>query len=143
MPSPLHGVLRNPKLWQLALAGYWILLVIGTHVPTNTPLMPPAGVDKLVHVAAYAVLAALLASAWQLAAGQLNTRHLVLVWFVVVAYGAIDEWTQIPVGRACSIWDWLANAIGAALGLVLFVCVRHFIQRRGVPGDSPHQEATH
>lgn len=138
MPNPISSLLKNPKLWQLALAGYWVLLIIGTHVPVNTPLMARSGADKFVHLVAYAGLAALLASAWQLAAGHLNPRHLILVWLVIVAYGAIDEWTQIPVGRSCSIWDWLADAVGAALGLALFVCVRYFIQRRNSPGDALH-----
>lgn len=124
MPNPRPGAWRNPKLWQLALAGYWIVLLIVTHLPATTPFMPPDNIDKLAHATAFAGLALLLASAWQLAAGHLNISHLALVWFVVVTYGAIDEWTQIPVGRSCSIWDWLADATGAALGLALFAFLR-------------------
>ncbi len=134
MPNSLPRFLKNPRLWQLALVGYWILLIISTHLPISKPLGTNDQIDKLAHTTAFAGLAFLLASAWQLAVGQLNLRHLVLVWFVVVAYGAIDEWTQIPVGRTCSIWDWYADAVGAVLGLMLFAGVRQFLQRRAERG---------
>ncbi len=138
MPNPHPSDWRNPKLWQLALIGYWIVLLISTHLPAKAPFMPPDNIDKLAHATAFAGLALLLASAWQLATGHLNVSHLVLVWIVVVIYGAIDEWTQILVGRSCSIWDWFADATGAALGLVLFALLRRFLQRRAERDDTAH-----
>jgi VanZ family protein len=35
-------------------------------------------------------------------------------------YAGLDEWTQSFVGRHASAWDWMADAIGAFLGLALF-----------------------
>jgi VanZ family protein len=37
--------------------------------------------------------------------------------------------TQPIVGRTASIGDWLADACGAAIGLVVFACVRHLRER--------------
>ena len=63
--------LKRPLIWQSALACYWLAMLVGTHVPSQTGLLPPDGSDKLVHMAAFAGLAALVAITWQLAAGQL------------------------------------------------------------------------
>ena len=115
------------KISQLVLAGYWIALIVATHLPPTTPFLPGQTIDKLVHALVYTLLAGLLASAWELAAGVLMLRHLFWTWVVVAVYGALDEITQIPVGRECSFWDWSADAIGAVIGLALFVAVRRLI----------------
>jgi len=115
------------KISQLVLAGYWIALFVATHLPPTTPFLPGPAIDKLVHALVYAVLAGLLATAWELAAGVLALRHLCWAWVVVAMYGALDEITQIPVGRECSFWDWSADAIGAVVGLALFVGIRRLM----------------
>jgi VanZ family protein len=112
--------LKNPKTWQAALAGYWLLLFVATHLPSQTTVLPQAGVDKLIHVAAFALLAGLLATAWHMTAGHLTLRHLIWLWLAVVLYAAVDEWTQIPVGRIGSVADWVADAAGAILALAAF-----------------------
>jgi VanZ family protein len=100
------------------------------HVPPTTSFLPPQGSDKIAHFAAFATLALLLATAWQLAGGVLTSRHLGLVWLAVVLYAALDEVTQIPVGRDCNFEDWAADALGAAAGLLLFVWLRRLIERK-------------
>jgi len=124
MPDSHRHLLKSPLTWQIALVGYWVAIFVGTHIPGGTPLLPTDGWDKLAHFAALAGLAALLATTWQLAAGHLTLRHLCVVWFVVVLYAAFDEWTQTPVGRDASLWDWAADAIGALLALALFMWLR-------------------
>jgi VanZ family protein len=54
----------------------------------------------------------------------------------VAILGAIDELTQIPVGRDCSFWDWTADISGAAAGLLLFVGVRRLMLGRGPAADT-------
>src|SRR5437588_1018477 len=107
--------LRTPV--QFVLAGYLIMLLIGTHLPPNSRFLPSAlnNIDKLCHFSAYAVFAVLLASTWQLAAGALSVRQLFWTWLAVTVFGALDELTQIPVGRDCDFWDWTADATGAAV----------------------------
>jgi VanZ family protein len=124
MTDWLRRLLKNPRIWQFALAGFWLALFVSTHLPSNLPILPKSGVDKVVHFTAFAILASLLAMTWQLSAGHLTARHLVVVWIVLVVYAALDELTQIPVGRECSIWDWTADALGVALALVLFARLR-------------------
>lgn len=129
MPNWLNRS-RISLLSRVALAGFWIILFTATHMPVSTTFGPPDVGDKIAHFSAYLILAFLLATAWQLAGGILTRRHLVFVWLAVVAYGAFDEITQIPVGRDCELSDWLADAAGAATGLLVFVVVRHFLARR-------------
>jgi VanZ family protein len=124
MTDWLRRHLKNPRTWQLALAGFWIALFVSTHIPSSVPILPKPGFDKVVHFTAFAILAGLLATTWQMAGGHLTTRHLVAVWIVLVLYAALDEWTQIPVGRDCSIWDWTADALGVMFALVLFAQLR-------------------
>jgi VanZ family protein len=122
--EPWGAMLRNYKLWQWLLAGYWLALFAATHVPKDFPAVPSGHWDKLAHFVAYALLAVLIATTWQLAAGQLAFDHLRWAWIVLVAYGAIDEWTQSFVGRDASWLDWLADGAGAAAGLAVIVWVR-------------------
>ena len=117
-------------LSKYALALFWLALFAATHVPPTTSFLPPQGSDKVAHFAAYAMLALLLATTWQLASGLLTGRHLTFVWLAIVIYGALDEVTQIPVGRDCSIWDWTADALGAAIGLLLFVWLRRMMMKK-------------
>ncbi len=111
-------------LSQLALAGYWIALFVGTHLPPAATPLPARVADKIMHVAAYAGLSFLLSTVWQLAGGHLAWRQLKWVWLTVVVYGMVDELTQPYVRRDASILDWLADAAGAALGIVAFVWMR-------------------
>jgi VanZ family protein len=111
---------RNRQFWQWLLAGYWLMLFAATHMPKNLPGVPSGHGDKLAHFSAYAVLAGLIATTWQLSAGVLTFAHLRWAWIVIAAYGAIDEWTQLAVGRDASLLDWLADCAGACAGLAVF-----------------------
>ena len=116
---PNHTV-RSAGIWA-GLACYWLGLFVATHVPTDMVSLPGQVSDKLPHFLAYAGLAILLAAAWQITAGRLSWRQLCGAWVLLVFYAAIDESTQIPVGRHASIWDWVADLAGAAAGLAIFL----------------------
>jgi len=71
------------------------------------------------HLVAYGILGFLLAAALQESgAGPRRVARLALV--LAVLYGISDEWHQSFVpGRVPSLGDLLADAIGAALGIML------------------------
>jgi VanZ family protein len=124
--------LSSAAISKILLTGFVLALLTATHLPPDSPLLPNEifGIDKVFHFTAYAILAGLLATAWQFSSGILTSRHLRWVWCAVAIFGALDELTQIPVGRDCSIWDWTADAIGAACGLLAFVWLRRrFVAR--------------
>lgn len=125
--------MTHPRLWQAALAAYWATLLVATHVPRDFPGVPGNSVDKLVHMAAFAVLAGLLAMAWRCTVGRLNAAHLRAAWLVVVVYAALDEATQPLVGRVGAWDDWLADAAGTAAGLVIFKWGARWAAGRSLP----------
>ncbi|MEO6435447.1 MAG: VanZ family protein [Tepidisphaeraceae bacterium] len=100
--------------WGLTIV-YWAGLFVVTHLPLpRLPYVPVT--DKTAHVVAYALLSvALMMSLHR--GGKMNPAVTVLTMLLI--YGAIDEWTQIPVGRSCELADWYADAAGAAVGVVV------------------------
>jgi VanZ family protein len=116
-------------LSKFGLAALWLTLFTLTHIPVppHTPIDQLG--DKFEHFTAYAGLAFMIAATWELAVGRLNTRHLVIVWMVVTIYGALDEITQIPVGRDCEFGDWVADTSGALLGIAAFLVARAIVTR--------------
>lgn len=103
--------------WLLAVMGlYWLVIFVLTHLPpARLPAVPVN--DKLEHLGAYFILAALV----NITLGQTLGKH--RDWMtvaIILAYGAIDEWLQIPVGRSCELADWYAD--GAGVALAIFVC---------------------
>jgi len=123
MPNPTHRT-RLAAITQIALACYWLAMFVSTHVSGDIVPPPFPFADKIIHLVAHAVLAALLATTWQVSAGYLTARHLIWVWVIVALYALLDEWTQTFVGRQASALDWLADAAGAVLGLILFARLR-------------------
>jgi VanZ family protein len=99
------------------------LLVLATHWPN--PWSPSKSVrypDKLVHFAAYTVLAFLVARViGRITFGKRNRFRSALLfsWVAVAAFGLLDETTQPLTGRDFEWLDWLADGMGAACGLAL------------------------
>lgn len=115
---------RIASWWGWLLATYWVALFVATHLPPRIPILPGQTSDKLAHLGAYALLAFLMACYWQSSAGWLGREH--FVWIVILCsiFGVIDEILQIPVGRTASVADWIADSLGAVLGVVSFASLR-------------------
>lgn len=100
----------------VALGIFW--LSSRSQYPGGIQLPPPF--DKGVHALVFGLLAWLLDRALlrQLPRWPLYRRHLA-VFVLVSLYGASDEWHQrFTPGRSCEFGDWLADSMGAALGIV-------------------------
>lgn len=81
--------------------------------------------DKIVHVLLYAPLGLFLARARGKAVG----RRSVLPFALGLLYAATDEWHQLYVAnRSASFTDWLADALGVMVGILLW----HNVQDIGV-----------
>jgi VanZ family protein len=111
--------LLNNSLWRGVLIAYWMVLFAATHVPQDFPAVPTDHWDKVVHFFAYATLGGLLGITRRLHGETASLRRLLLLWAVIAIYGAFDEWSQPAVGRDADLIDWLADAAGAAAGLVI------------------------
>ena len=110
------------KTWALALLVlYWLALFVGTHVPRGPHELLPKNVsDKLLHLTAYGGLAFLICLNWSLRR-PLGWRQGAIVLALLAGFGALDEVTQIPVGRDCDLFDWTADVTGATAGVGLFL----------------------
>ena len=112
----MRGLLAR-VFWGLTIL-YWLTLFAGTHVPG--PKLPRISNDKTIHFVGYGLLAGAIMVTLR-ASGRLRAASGVRVLAVVLAYGAVDEWTQaLPfVNRSCEMADWHADAAGAATAVIL------------------------
>lgn len=99
-----------------------ILIVTSIPSPELTVVEPYAfaGADKIVHAALYGVLGWLAARA-SLRFG-FNFGAAALTFASVAVFGAADEWhQQFVIGRLADPVDWIADVLGAAFGMLIFV----------------------
>lgn len=118
-----------PKRLSLAVLGvYWLVLATATHLPN---VAPPPGFDpgdKAEHLAAFGLLAVLLAVAWSFHR-PMTWRSLAAILAIVAVYAAIDEITQPLTGRNRDPLDWIADVLGASAGLAIFAVVYRLRRR--------------
>jgi VanZ family protein len=124
------------KLPALIVAGgIWFLSSQST-LPVPKGIL---GYDKLQHFIAYFALAVAVGF-WVSPAFRRTRRFLalLLVTLIVSLYGAVDEIHQsfTPV-RDCSVWDWIADTLGALSGAAVMIwvgtgCLRKIKARSGV-----------
>ena len=116
--SMLRG--RAPRIAQGLLLAYWLLLFTATHIPLSAQQSGYLPGDKFLHAGAYAVLSFLFMAAVLCTRRRTSWLVALMVFAVVVTYGAIDERTQSLVGRHASLTDWYADVLGAAMGVLIF-----------------------
>ncbi len=104
--------------WLIIAVVFTAIVVLLTHLPQE--VMPPQlqviGLDKLAHVSAYGVITLLFILSLRTSPTMLSAS---LLFFAILALGALDELTQPFVSRTASLADWLANIIGVS-GVLLF-----------------------
>ena len=129
LPGPSQSQHRRvpPATFFVAtlLAVYWGALFYGTHIRLPSGLMPEH-LDKLIHFLSYMGLGILFLSL-RATRGVFPWSSVIARWFVLAAYGAFDELSQMVVGRNCDPADWLADITGVAIGLAI---VTFFIGQR-------------
>ena len=107
----LPVLLRLPL--RLSLWGYSFFIVWASLRPSGSGGAIPH-LDKVLHMLVYAGLAFGMATAWP----KLSKAK---VFWVCVVFGGVMEVAQgvIASSRTASLYDGLANSVGAALGLYL------------------------
>ncbi|MBL9080450.1 MAG: VanZ family protein [Planctomycetales bacterium] len=124
---------RRANLLSALVGGYWALLVFVMHVPLEREAEQlakvPKNSDKAVHFAAFGLFALLLCWAVQarrsLGADKTPSRPRIAmgVLLFTVAYGAIDEALQPLTGRDGNVPDFIADVIGAVLGVAAYLII--------------------
>jgi len=97
-----------PRLLYVALAAYAGILVVATHLPTVSGMVRYPGVDKVLHVIAYAILGTLSATVVSFLFG-LSRWKIITGLILLVAFAAIDELTQPWFLRQAELGDWIAD----------------------------------
>ena len=124
MKTTVYGV----RIATVLLVIYWLALFTGTHVP-KVPMPHINNFDKVVHCSAFAVLAFLVA--WAIPTRIDRAQWNVLIAAIVcVTYAAVDELSQMPVGRTADVYDWFADVLGTLLGLTTYLFSRAWLWRR-------------
>jgi VanZ family protein len=118
-------MLKNRRA-LLPVVAYVLLIFAVSSVPSlRAPGPDFVSKDKVAHVVEYFILGALVfrGVGWSVSPSRVATFALLLA--VCVSVAAFDEIYQgfVP-GRQMSVYDWSADAIGAALGSGLFVFTR-------------------
>ncbi|WP_227369185.1 VanZ family protein [Halomonas sp. M20] len=115
----IRHLLEKRWLWTLLALAAALAIALGSltpgdEMPKNLPW------DKLNHFLGYGVLAALTG---------LAGLRLWFTWLVVSGYGVIIEYAQIvaPGRYGGDPQDMLANALGAALAVLLLAALRYFL----------------
>ena len=104
----VHGALARGAFAAVVLVSLAVLFAPASGVPSA-----PAGVDKVVHLALFAALAA--SGRW----AGVGARALAVL---LLGYAAVSEVVQgLPaIGRSTSLADWLADAVGVLIGMALW-----------------------
>ncbi len=115
------------RIASISLVGYWLLIFFGTHLPATQ--MPGVALsDKLCHAAAFAGLSFLLS--WALPCGANRMGHVLLAGVIAVAYGCMDELTQLLIpGRSCDVMDLAADCVGVFIGLSCYLVLRQMLSQ--------------
>lgn len=110
---------RGVAAWLPALAYMALIFSISSLSLTHTPL--PRFSDKAIHLVEYGVLAVLVTFALRRTRDGWTVAKVALVAAAfAAAYGVTDEVHQLYVPhRSASVYDWLADALGAALAAAL------------------------
>lgn len=89
-----------------------------SHQPGELIFLPPLiGLDKLLHIIAYGILAAAFLYSLQPYINDANrTSAAVVAVLFCILYGMSDEYHQLFIpGRFVSFWDVVADGLGALL----------------------------
>lgn len=107
---------------------YLTALITGTHLPHPEDLISIEGNDKWLHFSAYFGLAFLMATRLQ-TLRPVTRPALLAIWSLAAFTGVVDELTQMLPGinRQCEFADWLADIIGAACGLLIWLGLRRIL----------------
>ena len=113
--------------FQFPVVLWAALIFLASSIPsTKLPKLGILGYDKLIHGSIFFVFGLLLHRAFEPRSEQRSFpwMRLAIVLFVVMIYGAIDEFHQSFVpGRTEDIFDFLADSIGGVTAVLVLIIV--------------------
>lgn len=107
------------------------IVVASTMKVSEFPSIPMPGIDKPVHFFMYALLTFVIALDYsKFVKRRLSCMNCIAIPLIAALFGFLMECIQyfLPY-RSFSLWDMLANMLGALLGIVIFIIIQ--LLRRG------------
>jgi surface polysaccharide O-acyltransferase-like enzyme len=127
----MHSSIQTKWMYWIAAIAYMGMIFWLSSLPGEQAGIP-APWDKLVHGIVYGVLGALLYKA---------TRDSQISWLIAVLYGLSDEIHQgFTPGRYLELGDWVADSLGAAIGIWLVVIWNEVASGRAMPAAPAQPE---
>lgn len=123
------------RLGVVALAGYWLVLFLGTHWPASVKISVDVH-DKVQHFGGFFVLALLSCYVTNSAAGDraAATKRFLGIFFALAVYACIDEATQaFSPGRHPDVFDALADIGGVITAITIYLLAKSLLPR---PADA-------
>ncbi len=122
----MTALFRARRAVLLSCVGAWVIAAAATHLPA--PELSSLDIsDWTLHLAGYFVLGSLF---WLSLTGYGAplVRRVPVVLVVLIAYGALDEWTQGFVGRSPDVWDWVANVAGTVAAILVWETIARLLR---------------
>lgn len=119
---------HHKYLINIPLIIYWLILFILTSLPGKEAITIGVN-DKIEHFGAYGLLSAILyLNLFFQEKFKLLSKYPATFTIIVASlYGMLDELHQLFVpGRSADVIDWLADSIGAVLGVII---IRFILQK--------------
>jgi VanZ family protein len=131
--NALFSNVQSQTVRRLVFLAYLVCVLGATLAPLSGEAYEAvSGLDKLVHVLLFGGVAALLC--WNLL--PLNTRAATSVFAITVAFAGLIELVQSVLWyRSGDLWDLVAGAVGALIGVSLFPLVA---RKWGKTRDQPN-----
>lgn len=122
------------RLGVVVLAFYWVLIFVGTHLPSVAGIAPRVN-DKVMHFGAYFLLGALLC---YITTSTRLPQRFAMIAGVGLLYAAVDEFTQSFVpGRTSDVKDFFADAAGLFTAIAFYAIARTLFRRGTLPQSRP------
>ncbi len=125
MTMDSNGDMRGTMSYRYLLpVGWAVILLLLSSIPSEE--MPDLlknlfSLDKLMHVLAFAILGSLSVRSF----GR-DLGYCWIIWILSVVYGVMLElWQGLIPGRVPSFYDGLANALGAAFGVLFWMLLSY------------------
>lgn len=106
----------SAAVFLIGFIAYSVFLVVATHLPKLHTLVRGPGVDKWLHLLAYACQT-VLAMGILYFTNRLRPQFVLVLVISLAAFGAADEITQPMFHRQAEFFDWLADCAGIVLGV--------------------------
>jgi VanZ family protein len=132
------SVIHSLRFRRSALAVYWTLMFLGTHIPRIDRFGPESlrlipHFDKFVHAGMFFGWILCCCSLIVVAGRKVSGLALACLFAGGAVYAALDEITQAYVGRDPELTDFLADLTGMALAILAVRLWQRRLAARQVP----------